>query len=325
MSRSVTRLAWSTLVANLFVILWGAWVRASGSGAGCGNHWPTCNGTVIPQSPTMHTIVEFTHRVSSGLALILVVMLVLATRRAFAPGHRARRSAVASLVLICIEAGIGAGLVKFELVASNATLARGISLGIHLVNTQFLLTAIALTAWWAAGNSAFTPALVRRYRGAFALAFTGLIAVGMAGAIASLGDTLFPARTLAEGFAQDRNPALNVLLHIRVWHPVLAVVTGLGLLLLANRVLNHDDRATTRRAALCVYVTVGSQWCLGVLSLLLLVPVPLQLLHLLTADLVWLSVVWLAAVTCSDQVARTVADTSATIAGSNSVPAAASM
>ena len=323
-SGSVVRLAWATLVANLFVILWGAWVRASGSGAGCGNHWPTCNGTVIPQSPTMHAIVEFTHRLSSAVALLLVVVLVFATRRAFRAGHRARATAVASLILICVEAGIGAGLVKFELVARNASLARGIALGVHLVNTQFLLTAIALTAWWAAGNGAFAPARVRAFRAAFALAFLGLIAVGMAGAIASLGDTLFPARTLTEALAQDRNPALNLLLHIRVWHPVLAVLTGIGLLLLANRAMQRDPRAATRRTALRVYLAVTIQWCLGVVSLLLLVPVALQLIHLLTADLVWLAMVWLALSAGTDQTERTTDTTSAAISGSNAAPEPAS-
>jgi cytochrome c oxidase assembly protein subunit 15 len=293
MSRPVTRLAWTTLIANLFVILWGAWVRASGSGAGCGNHWPTCNGVILPQSPTMHTIVEFTHRVSSGIAVLLIVVMVIAAWRTFPKGHRARAAALASLILICVEAGIGAGLVKFELVASNATLARGISLGIHLVNTQFLLTAIALTAWFAAGHGDFSRDRMRQWRTAFVAAFIGLILVGMAGAMASLGDTLFPARTLAEGMAQDSNPALNVLLHIRVWHPVLAILTGIGVILLASRVMHHDDRLAVRRAAIRVHVAVATQWCLGVLSLVLLVPVALQLLHLLTADLVWLSVVWL--------------------------------
>ena len=295
-SHTVARLAWSILFANLAIILWGAWVRASGSGAGCGNHWPLCNGTVLPQSPSIATLIEFMHRATSGLALAMVIVLVLATRRAFPAGHRARKAAIASLILMCVEALIGAGLVLFKLVATDASLTRGISLGVHLVNTQFLLTAIALTAWWADGNPGFAPDTVRQYRRRFAIAFAGLILVGMAGAIASLGDTLFPARTLAEGMAQDHNPALNVLLHIRVWHPVLAVVVGMGVMLLANQRLHHDDRKEVRRAALRVIALVGVQWTLGVLALLLLVPVPMQLLHLLTADLVWLSLVLLAAV-----------------------------
>jgi heme A synthase len=292
-SHPVVRLAWATLAANLFVIVWGGWVRVSGSGAGCGNHWPTCNGLIIPQSPTMHTVVEFTHRLSSGVAVMLIVLMTIATWHTFAKGHRARAAALVSLILVCVEAGIGAGLVKFELVARNATLARGISLGIHLVNTQFLLTAIALTAWFAAGNGPFVPERVRAYRGVFTLAFVGLILVGMAGAMASLGDTLFPARTLAEGMAQDSNPALNVLLHIRVWHPVLAILTGFGVILLASRVMHRDDRAAVRQAAVRVHAAIATQWVLGILSLVLLVPVALQLLHLLMADLVWLSVVWL--------------------------------
>ncbi len=268
-------------------------MRASGSGAGCGNHWPLCNGVVIPQSPTMHTIVEFTHRASSGLALILVIVLLIAAWRAFPAGHLARKAAVASLILICVEAGIGAGLVKFELVASNATLARGVSLGIHLVNTQFLLTAIILTAWFAAGNPAPSPERMRPYRSHFRLAFAGLIVVGMAGAMASLGDTLFPARTLAEGMAQDRNPALNVLLHIRVWHPVLALIVGGYVMWLASSTMHREETDAVRRAAIRVIAAVGTQWALGMISLVLLVPVALQMLHLLTADLVWLALVWL--------------------------------
>jgi cytochrome c oxidase assembly protein subunit 15 len=292
-SRPVARLAWITLIANLFVIVWGAWVRASGSGAGCGNHWPTCNGVVIPESPSMHTLVEFVHRASSGGALLLVILLVVMAWRAFPAGHRTRKAALASLILICVEAGIGAGLVKFELVAANATLARAISLGIHLVNTQFLLSAILMTAWWAGGAAPFDQERLRHYRSRFAGAFAGLILVGMAGAAASLGDTLFPARTLAEGMAQDRNPALSFLLHIRVWHPVLAITVGTGIIWLAVSVMHREDAAAAQRAATRVIAAVGLQWCLGLAALLLLVPVALQLLHLLAADLVWLSVVWL--------------------------------
>ena len=298
-SRPVARLAWYILVANLAIVLWGAWVRASGSGAGCGNHWPLCNGTILPQSPTVATLIEFMHRATSGIALLMVVILVIATRRAFPPGHRARKAAVASLILMCVEALIGAGLVLFKLVDQDASLTRGISLGVHLVNTQFLLMAIALTAWWADGHPGLAADRVRRCRRRFGLAFAGLILVGMAGAIASLGDTLFPARTLAEGMAQDRNPALSVLLHIRVWHPVLAVLVGLGVMLLANSILHHDDRNSVRHAARRVIVAICLQWALGALALVLLVPVPLQLMHLLTADLVWLSVVLLGVATTS--------------------------
>jgi heme A synthase len=317
-SRGTARLAWATLVANLFVIVWGGWVRASGSGAGCGNHWPTCNGVIVPQSPGLHTIVEFTHRLSSAVAVLLIVALLVSCWRAFHRGHPARKAAVAAMVLIVVEAAIGAGLVKFELVAHNASLARAASLGIHLVNTQFLLTAIFLTGWWASGRPAINRGILTARVWAWGAAFGALILVGMAGAAASLGDTLFPARTLREGLAQDHSPTVNVLLHIRVWHPLLAVATGIGLLLLTSVARQWRDVNEVHCAARGVVAAVIAQWTVGLLSLVLLVPVPLQLL-----DLLWVSVVWLLAATTADYTGCITRDTSSTIAGSNAVPAPA--
>ncbi|HEY4321568.1 MAG TPA: COX15/CtaA family protein [Gemmatimonadales bacterium] len=322
-ARATARLAWGTLVLNLFVIVWGGWVRASGSGAGCGNHWPTCNGVIVPQSPSLHTVVEFTHRLSSAIAVLLIVALLVSCWRTFGRGHPARKGAVAAMLLIVVEAAIGAGLVKFELVAQNASLARAASLGIHLVNTQFLLTAIFLTGWWASGRQPLDRSVLRSHAIAWGSAFIALIVVGMAGAAASLGDTLFPARTLGEGLAQDRSSTVNVLLHIRVWHPLLAVATGIGLLFLASAARQWRDSADVTRAARGVIIAVATQWTVGLLSLVLLVPVPLQLLHLVLADLLWLSVVWLVAASAADYAGWTTRDTNSTIAGSNTEPAPA--
>ncbi len=323
-STRLTRYAIATLIVNLFVIAWGAWVRASGSGAGCGNHWPTCNGQVIPQSPTMHTLVEFTHRVSSGIALLLVVGLVIWTWRRFAAGHPARRAALTALVLMGVEAGIGAGLVKFDLVARNASVARALSLGAHLVNTQLLLAAIALTAWWADGRAPVRWDAYRRGRWWFVAAAAGLLAVGMTGAIASLGDTLFPARTLAQGMSQDFDPAAHLLLRLRIWHPMLAIAVGAGVIVLAQAAAHRVDSDAARRAARRVTVLVLVQWTIGVSALVLLVPVALQILHLLSADLVWLGFVALAAVCFADQADVTTPATSRAASLSNTVPAPSS-
>ncbi len=46
-----SRYAWGVLLWNVLVALWGAYVRATGSGAGCGSHWPTCNGEILPRAP----------------------------------------------------------------------------------------------------------------------------------------------------------------------------------------------------------------------------------------------------------------------------------
>jgi heme A synthase len=324
-SLRLARFAWITVVVNLAVIVWGAFVRASGSGAGCGNHWPLCNGEVMPPSPTLATLIEFTHRLTSGVALLLVLGLVWGARRAFPTGHRVRRGAWVSLGVIILEALIGAGLVRFELVAHDASLARALTLGAHLLNTLVLLAALALTALWAEG----TPPLRWRVGGRRAwllgLGTLGLVVVGMTGAIASLGDTLFPARTLGEGLAQDLDPTSHLLLRLRVLHPTVAVLTGILVLWIGTAAGGWRDGAG--RAGHRVAGLVLGQWALGVTALLLLVPVPLQLAHLLMADLLWLSWVILLARLLADHsasAARTSEDTAPAASMSNTVPATSS-
>jgi heme A synthase len=90
---------------------------------------------VVPQSPRLETLIEFSHRASSGLALVLVALLLLWAHRTYPRGHTVRRGAAISMVLIVTEALVGAGLVLFELVADNSSLTRVFSTAIHLVNT----------------------------------------------------------------------------------------------------------------------------------------------------------------------------------------------
>lgn len=289
------RFAWIALGVNVLVAVWGALVRASGSGAGCGSHWPACNGAAIPRLTELETAIEFTHRLSSGAALLLVLALLVWSRRAFAAGHPARSAAVAATLLILVEAGIGAGLVLAGLVADNPSLLRAPVMAAHLANTFLLLGALALTAWWGSG----APAMRLRGGGSagalLAAALGGLLLVGVSGAIAALGDTLFPARSLAEGFRQDADPAAHLLLRLRVLHPLLAVAAG-GLaaataLLLRRR--STDPR--TRRLGALVAALVALQLVAGLVNLVLLAPVPMQLLHLLLADGLWIALVLLAA------------------------------
>ena len=116
--------AWAVLAYNLIVIMWGAFVRATGSGAGCGSHWPLCNGVVIPRAPTTETMIEFSHRISSGLALVSVVVLLIWAYRSYPSGGSVRRGAAWSMFFMVLEALVGAGLVLFEYVAANVSVAR---------------------------------------------------------------------------------------------------------------------------------------------------------------------------------------------------------
>jgi heme A synthase len=285
------RYAWCVLGINLLVIVWGAFVRASGSGAGCGSHWPLCNGDVVPHAPAVATVIEFTHRVTSGVALVCVLGLVLFARRVFRPGAPARLAAHASMLLIITEALVGAGLVLFEMVAHNASVARGWWMSAHLLNTFLLLAFLSLTAWL--GGQA-TPRHLRMTGVTCTMALTLMVlalVLGISGAITALGDTLFPAETLRQGMALDFDASAHLFVRLRVWHPLLAVTFGV-LAILGTRALaaRARDSAAARWANVCAALVL-MQLLVGATNLLALAPIGLQLTHLLLADLVWIALV----------------------------------
>jgi heme A synthase len=292
---SLAKYAWGVLIYHLLVVLWGAYVRATGSGAGCGSHWPLCNGEVIPRAPQVETLVEFTHRLSSGLALLLVVGLLVWSLKAYPNGHRVRLGAWLSALFIITEALVGAGLVLFEWVADDVSSGRVISIAIHLVNTFLLLAALALTAWWASGGAPVRLTAHGPLIWAFLLGFLGVLLIGVSGAVTALGDTLFPAESLGEGLRQDFAPTAHFLLRLRVWHPVIAILVGFYSMFLGGLIYMFGDRAVVKRLALGLVALFIVQLSAGLVNLLLLAPVWMQLVHLLLADLVWLTLVLLAA------------------------------
>jgi heme A synthase len=281
-----TRFAWGVLGWNLLVVLWGAFVRASGSGAGCGSHWPLCNGEVVPLAPRIETIIEFTHRMMSGVSLVAVAALWLWSRRSFSHGDQARKMALASVAFLITEALLGAGLVLFNYVDKDQSVGRAFYLSLHLANTLLLLAALALTAWYSRGAPS-TPG--RRSRLVLAALPIALV-VCVTGAIAALGDTLFPAASLTEGFRQDLSGASSLLLRLRVLHPVFAVLGALYFAGASIAVL----RTSHSRLAIYVLILTLTQLSAGALNVILLAPVWMQITHLLLADLVWIALVLLA-------------------------------
>jgi heme A synthase len=285
-----TRYAWGVLAWNLFVVLWGAYVRASGSGAGCGNHWPLCNGDVVPRAPRLETIIEFTHRMTSAVSLIATGGLAVWSVLRFPRDHPVRRYALLSVIFLFAEALLGAGLVLFEFVASNASIGRAFYLSLHLVNTQFLLAALALTAWY---SREVVPNALRPSSRVIA-ALPVAVVVSVTGAIAALGDTLFPVASLAEGMRQDISTASSFLLRLRVLHPVLAILAAGYFAYTAMLVLRSKPRPLTTQIASAVIALALAQLAAGAINITLLAPVWMQLFHLLLADLLWLSLVLLA-------------------------------
>ena len=294
-SRAYRAFSWFTLAFTLAVVLWGAFVRATGSGAGCGDHWPVCNGEVVPRAPGLQTLIEYTHRLTSGLALVLTVVLCAWGLRAHAKGHPVRRAAVFSLVFMLTEAAVGAGLVLFKMVAHNESIARAFWMALHLFNTFLLVGALALTAWFAGGRERLSWRRQGLTGGLLLGSLGGLLVLGVTGAIAALGDTLYPATSLAHGLAQDVSPTAHVLLRLRVLHPVLAALVGAGVVFSAAMVARLRPSPAVRRAALQLGVLYGLQLLAGTLNVVLLAPVWLQLAHLLLADLVWIVLVRLSA------------------------------
>ncbi len=288
------RFAWFVLAYNVAVIAWGAYVRATGSGAGCGNHWPLCNGEVLPRTPGIATLIEFSHRLSSGVALLAVVALLVWTFRASRPRHPARIAASLSMFFIVTEAAVGAGLVLFELVADNATMARAMFMAVHLLNTFFLLAALTLTAWCLSTNMTMTMSGRGSTMTAMLAGSAGLLLAGASGAVAALGDTLFPSATIADALAADLSASSHFLLRLRVLHPFVAVVAAITVAALASR-LARGRGPLAARLARSVTGLAALQIALGLVNVILLAPVWLQLIHLLVADAIWIGFVLLGA------------------------------
>ncbi|RKG88302.1 COX15/CtaA family protein [Corallococcus terminator] len=292
------------LVYTLGVILWGAFVRATGSGAGCGDHWPVCNGEVVPRAPTLQTLIEYTHRLTSGLATLLAVALYVWARRAVPKGHPARHAAGWALFFMLTEGLVGAGIVLLKYVAQNASLWRAVWMGVHLTNTFLLVGAQTLVVWAAAGRAR----MVLKGQGTVAvmlgLAVAGMGVLGVSGAVAALGDTLFPATSLADGLRQDMSETAHVLLRLRVLHPVFAVGLGALLVLVGRWVTRLRPSPEVKRASMLLTGMYIAQLCVGIINLVLLAPVAMQLIHLLLADCVWMCVVRLCAAGLAEDAPR---------------------
>lgn len=300
--RALRRFAWTVLAYNVAVIVWGAAVRATGSGAGCGEHWPLCNGTLVQHHPAVATLIELAHRATSGVDLVCVLALVGWTFFAVPRKHLARAWVMAVVVLTLNEAFLGALLVLLGHTARDMSPARAVYLGLHLTNTLLLLGALALSAHFLSRPAATMRGSVRLRRPGLAL--TGLAAtliVGVTGSLAALGDTLYPAHNLLTAIAQDFSGngvgGSSWLLRIRWVHPAISLIAGAFILWLVVSAV-RSDAASARPLAIAVALLLGVQYVLGVTDVTLLAPTWMQMMHLLGADLLWITLVLLSAQLC---------------------------
>lgn len=282
--RFFARFCLLTLVFVILVILWGALVRATGSGAGCGQHWPLCNGEMLPGLARHQTLIEFVHRATSGFSLLMVIGLGLLARRRFAKGHPARLFALLSVIGILVEAAIGAALVLLRLVEHDQSLDRAVSIALHLANTCFLVGALTLLVH--ASSSSFSGAAfpgpgLRRRQGLWVLG--GFVVLAAAGAWTALGDTLFAASSLSEGWVRDWARDAHFLERLRIVHPILAVIWAGG----SIAWLQSVGGLWPGRALGLILANLA----IGALNVVLAAPLFLQILHLAVANLLWIALV----------------------------------
>jgi cytochrome c oxidase assembly protein subunit 15 len=281
------RFAWLVVVYNVLVIVWGAVVRATGSGAGCGNHWPLCNGQVLPLNPRVATVIEFTHRMMSGGTLVLIIALVVWVFRGTVQKHLARAFAVAGLLLTLNEALLGALLVKLGLTATSTSPLRPPMLALHLSNTLVLLGSLALTAHFLGRPAMLRGAVRFEHRAPAVVGLLAAMVIGVTGSLAALGDTLFPSTSLRSALAADFSSSSEWLVRLRILHPASAVVAGAFILWLLWRAVFDARDGEHRKLGLWLAGLLAFQFLLGGLDVLLRAPVWMQVLHLAGADAFW--------------------------------------
>jgi len=289
----VRNFAIATLIVNVVVILLGALVRATGSGAGCGRSWPSCKGTIVPELEGA-TAIEFMHRASSGVALLMVLALVWLVFRSTDRGHPARSGAVLSGIFILIEALIGAVIVLAEWVADDSSVARAVSVPIHLVSTFVLLAALVLTVFWLSGGGRLRLRENRRLSRPWILIGVGMLLIGASGGVTALADTLFPKETFDVAGIFDTSATEHFLTRLRVVHPGVALLVGLVAAGWAWS-SSWSEPGGAGRAAKFVVAIVALEFLLGFVNVVLLTPVWLSLIHLALADGLWMAWVWLGA------------------------------
>ena len=283
-----TQFVWLTLVYNLLVIAWGAFVRASFSGDGCGVNWPLCDGQVIPTNASVSRWIEFSHRASSGLVLGLVLILVYWAFKAFPKGHQARQGAVLSLVFTVSEALLGAWLVRAKLVTHNESELRAFAMCVHLANTFLLLAALTY-----AGAASEVESRVRlKKQGSLAAAIVfGLVAMvvlGMSGALSALGHMLKPTENVLQTALA---PGAHYLVKLQPLHPLIATSVGLYMVLLAGLLVHLRPSPEVKRRVAWMTAMFATQFALGIINILIQAPIAMQLVHLVVADLSWITLV----------------------------------
>ena len=271
------------IVLSILSILAGAFVRATGSGDGCGSTWPTCKGKIIPQLSDTSEIIEFSHRSISGI-LLIVTLIIFTKSRNMSKGSITRTTVNFLTFFVVFEAAIGAVIVLYEWVGLNSSLPRIIAVPIHLVNTFGLLACYAILYKVLLNNFKNIKQLWDR-RFVF-VAFLFLLS-GATGSITALADVLFPSASFYEGLMEDFDRTSELLTRLRILHPIVAIGLSVALII-ESRKIQKDYKIDVKFLQLLVIVAVT----LGVLNVLSNIVLLLSIFHLAIADLLWITYIY---------------------------------
>lgn len=284
---STLAIAWTALGLTALLNLQGAVVRATGSGAGCGRHWPTCNGEIIPLAPSVETLLEFSHRLLTVLVAVVGLWLL---RRAFQSRRERPGLWLATLVaagFFILQSLVGAATVVFGWTGEDTSIARSLVLPMHLVNSVSMLGALVLAVLYARDKTPGRWQLAERPLLGVLLLFglLGMYLLMFTGGIAALGNTLFPSESLRAGLAADFDPDSHLLVRLRALHPLLGATVGVYLFVSLGLIRYLAPSAAVQRTARALWGVYLAQLVIGAVNLAFLAPMTLQLLHLAAAML----------------------------------------
>ncbi len=295
---TLKKYAWGVLIYNVFVIMFGTFVRATGSGAGCGAHWPLCTGEVIPEFEAMTTRIEFTHRITSGIAFISVTVLLIWVLRTVAMSHPARKWAKWAMAFMVSESLVGALIVLMRWTGNDTSVGRAIFVALHMVNSLSLVACMTLTAFYLSRDLSEPALLSAKYltwnRLAFTIGAIALVLISSSGAVTALGDTLFPKSDIGINY-NDLSPAMHFLVQLRIVHPILSIVVGGYVALLNWWIRRQHSHPQLDRIATIYLMLFATQCVLGTFNIVLFAPIWLQIIHTLFANLVWITFIILIA------------------------------
>ena len=290
MNQKYTNFLKAILFYTILVILWGAWVRISHSGNGCGESWPLCHGQVIPDAATGKTWVELSHRAMSGLFGILILFLYVWSRQIFSKNTYARKWAFWSLFFTITEALLGAKLVLFGLVTDNDSPFRAIIMGLHFINSVFLVLSIYCAYYFSKSTEWTFRVEFKKYQKASRWALFGFLLIGMTGAIAALSNTLFPTSHLIEGLTKDFSEDSHYLLKLRILHPIFATLISASLFFAlrfwSEQLQGYGKNTVQQLSGLILFAIL-----FGFLTLFSLSPVWMKLTHLTIAHTFWIMMI----------------------------------